>query len=88
MMADLKVGDLVRDKLNAGENSYGLGIITRVGGSPLPEEDYPCPTASRESVHLPSVGRHGKVEGTTYNVYFTRFGKTIEFHGDYLEKVR
>ena len=86
-MKDLKVGDLVRDKLNAGENSYGLGIITRVGGSRLPEEDSSCPRGTPESLHLPSVGRHGKVEGTTYNVYFTRFGKTIEFHGDYLERV-
>ena len=87
-MKDLKVGDLVRDKLNAGENSYGLGIITRVGGRPLPEEDYPCPATAREALtHLPSVSRDGMVEGKTYNVYFTRFGKTIEFHGDYLERV-
>ena len=73
-MKDLKVGDLVRDKLNKGQQSYGLGIITRVGKWPAPEEDYP---------------KHADdfIEGKRYNVYFTRFGKTIEFHGDYLEKV-
>ena len=74
-MKDLKVGDLVRDKLNEGHQSYGLGIITAVGRH-MPEEDYPTDAGT------------GIVAGNSYNVYFTRFGKTIEFHGDYLEKVR
>ena len=72
-MQDLKVGDLVRDKLNEGEQSYGLGIVTGVG-THVPEEDYPK--------HADDL-----IAGNRYNVYFTRFGKTIEFHGDYLERV-
>ena len=73
-MKDLKVGDLVRDKLNNGEYTYGLGVVTGVGKH-IPEEDYP-------------TYADDKIAGNRYNVYFTRFGKTIEFHGDYLEKVR
>lgn len=72
-MKDLKVGDLVRDKLNEGEQSYGLGIVTGVGRN-VPEEDYPK--------HADDL-----IAGNRYNVYFTRFEKTIEFHGDYLERV-
>jgi hypothetical protein len=72
-MKDLKVGDLVRDKLNEGEQSYGLGIVIGVGRQ-VPEEDYPK--------HADDL-----IAGNRYNVYFTRFGKTIEFHGDYLERV-
>ena len=72
-MDTFKVGDLVRDKLNEREQSYGLGIVTGVGRQ-VPEEDYP-----KYADDL--------VAGNRYNVYFTRFGKTIEFHGDYLERV-
>ncbi len=72
-MKELKVGDLVRDKLNEGEQSYGLGIVIGVGRQ-VPEEDYPK--------HADDL-----IAGNRYNVYFTRFGKTIEFHGDYLERV-
>ncbi len=72
-MKDLKVGDLVRDKLNEGGQSYGLGIVIGVGRQ-VPEEDYPK--------HADDL-----IAGNRYNVYFTRFGKTIEFHGDYLERV-
>ena len=75
-MKDLKVGDLVRDKLNKEEYNYGLGIITRVGKWPAPEED--CPKYADGEMFPP---------GKRYNVYFTRFGRTIEFHGDYLERV-
>ena len=72
-MNNFKVGDLVRDKLNERERSYGLGIVIGVGRQ-MPEEDYP---------------KHADdfIAGNRYNVYFTRFGKTIEFHGDYLERV-
>ena len=72
-MNNFKVGDLVRDKLNEREQSYGLGIVTGVGRQ-VPEEDYPK--------HADDL-----VAGNRYNVYFTRFGRTIEFHGDYLERV-
>ena len=72
-MNNFKVGDLVRDKLNEEEQSYGLGIVTGVGRQ-VPEEDYPK--------HADDL-----VAGNRYNVYFTRFGRTIEFHGDYLERV-
>ena len=29
----------------------------------------------------------GADHGKKYDVYFTKFGKTITFHGDYLERV-
>ena len=63
----------MRDKLNNAGHSYGLGIITGVGKY-VPEEDYPTYAGD-------------EVARNRYNVYFTRFGKTIEFHGDYLERV-
>ena len=72
-MNKFEVGDLVRDKLNEGEHSYGLGVVAGVGKS-IPEEDYPK--------HADDV-----IAGNRYNVYFTRFGRIIEFHGDYLERV-
>ena len=65
----------MRDKLNEGEQSYGLGIVTGVGKY-IPEEDYP---KYADGEMFPP--------GNRYNVYFTRFGRTIEFHGDYLERV-
>ncbi len=60
-----KTGDLVRDKLNVKDMSYGLGVILR----PVPP-DHPHRVSTRQ-----------------YEVYFTKFEKTITFHGDYLEKV-
>ena len=72
-MKELKVGDLVRDKLNQKDNSYGLGVIV--------DDNVP-----------PSRGdlwdRLGSALGNKkYDVYFTKFEKTITFHGDYLERV-
>jgi hypothetical protein len=71
-MKELKVGDLVRDKLNQNDNSYGLGVIV--------DDDL-----------APSNGelwdRLDGALGKKYSVYFTKFGKTITFHGDYLERV-
>jgi hypothetical protein len=71
-MKEFKVGDLVRDKLNQNNNSYGLGVIV--------DDDL-----------APSKGelwdRLDGALGKKYSVYFTKFGKTITFHGDYLERV-
>jgi hypothetical protein len=35
-MEDIKVGDLVRDKLNQSHHSYGLGIVLEVGEADAP----------------------------------------------------
>ena len=71
-MKEFKVGDLVRDKLNQNNNSYGLGVVV--------DDDL-----------APSKGelwdRLDRALGKKYSVYFTKFGKTITFHGDYLERV-
>jgi hypothetical protein len=77
-MKNFDVGDLVRDVLNNGDGSYGLGIITRANTQTLlgesPEEDYP---------------KHADqdIPGKRYDVYFNKFERTITFHEDYLEKV-
>ena len=60
-----KTGDLVRDRLNVKDMSYGLGVVIRI----VPR-DHPHRVSPRQ-----------------YEVYFTKFEKTITFHGDYLEKV-
>ncbi len=65
MKKELKVGDLVRDKLNKGENGYGIGVVL--------DGHYP---RGKENDH-----------GKKYAVYFTKFRKTITFHGDYLERI-
>jgi hypothetical protein len=74
----LKVGDLVRDSLNAGAFSYGLGVVVAVDTRTLlgetPEEDYPKYSDQ-------------DIPGKRYDVYFNKFERTITFHGDYLEKV-
>ena len=71
-MKELKVGDLVRDKLNHKDNSYGIGVVV--------DDDLP---PSKGELWDRLDGAHGK----KYSVYFTKFGKTITFHGDYLERV-
>ena len=71
-MKEFKVGDLVRDKLNQKDNSYGLGVIV--------DDDLP---PSKGELWDRLDGAHGK----KYSVYFTKFGKTLTFHGDYLERV-
>ena len=75
MNKEIKVGDLVRDKLNKDTNSYGIGVVLGV--------DLPSCLGER-------WGRHSAHSGPTqkkYSVYFTKFGRTITFHGDYLERV-
>ena len=76
-----KVGDLVRDKLNTGGESYGLGIIVKSGTRTLlgetPEEDCSKYYADQDQ----------DIPGKRYDVYFNKFERTITFHGDYLEKV-
>ncbi len=74
MMADFKIGDLVRDKLNKAEISYGLGIIVDIAPAKQIEEDYP-----KYPEDMAGQKR--------YSVYFNKFNKVMMFHGDYLEKV-
>ena len=73
-MKEFKVGDLVRDKINLNENSYGIGVVLGV--------DLP-PTKGERWGRISTPGSAQK----KYAVYFTKFGKTITFHGDYLERV-
>ena len=80
-MKKLDVGDLVRDVLNAGAGSYGLGVVVRtdsrgfLGDLPTPTHE-PWPTAA-----------DADIEGIRYDVYFNKFERIITFHGDYLKKV-
>ena len=78
-MKDLKVGDLVRDVLNEGAGAYGLGVVVRTESRGLLEEP-PIPT------HQPWPADRD-IQGARFDVYFTKFERTITFHGDYLEKV-
>ena len=77
-MEELKVGDLVRDRLNKNDLNYGLGGVvsvetqTLIGGNPY--EGYP-----KSADH--------NIPGKRYDVYFNKFERTITFHGDYLERV-
>jgi hypothetical protein len=77
-MESFTVGDLVRDKLNEDDGSYGLGIVVAVDTKTLlgeiAVEDFPK-YADQD------------IAGTRYDVYFNKFERTITFHGDYLEKV-
>ena len=72
-MKEFKVGDLVRDKLNKDDNSYGIGIVV---------DNNPSPTIGERWDRLQTGPAQKK-----YDVYFTKFEKTITFHGDYLERV-
>jgi len=73
-MKEFKVGDLVRDKLNQRENSYGIGVVLGVDLPPTKGERW-----GRVSPPGPAQKK--------YSVYFTKFERTITFHGDYLERV-
>jgi len=79
MKKNINVGDLVRDVLNAGEGAYGLGVVVRTESRGLLGEP-PTP------VHSPWPA-DADIKGPRYDVYFTKFERTITFHGDYLEKV-
>tara|TARA_R110002020_G_scaffold53430_5_gene149537 strand:- start:2013 stop:2228 length:216 start_codon:yes stop_codon:yes gene_type:complete len=71
-MEKFEVGDLVKDALNEGGGTYGLGIVVGINAD-FTEED--------EAYHPE------KFPPLKYNVYFTEFERIITFHGDYLEKV-
>ena len=75
-----KVGDLVRDKLNNGDGSYGLGVVVSADSTGLLGEDV---HALRKEPHRADQD----IPGKRYDVYFNKFERTITFHGDYLEKV-
>jgi len=77
MKRELEVGDLVRDKLNNGSESYGLGVVVSSGIALAPEVS---------KIHGKEYTA-AEIPGKRYDVYFTKFEKTITFHGDYLEKV-
>ena len=73
-MKEFKVGDLVRDKLNQTDNGYGIGVVV--------DDDIP-PTIGERWDRLQVSGPAQK----KYDVYFSKFGRTITFHGDYLEQI-
>tara|TARA_Y100000034_G_scaffold98336_1_gene120384 strand:+ start:1605 stop:1844 length:240 start_codon:yes stop_codon:yes gene_type:complete len=79
-MKKFNVGDLVRDVLNAGEGSYGLGVVVRTGKCGILENS-PTPE------HRPWPQEADVDEGPRFDVYFNKFERVITFHGDYLEKV-
>ena len=79
-MESLEVGDLVRDKLNNGDGSYGLGVVVSTDSMGLLGEDV---HALRKEPHRADQD----IPGKRYDVYFNKFERTITFHGDYLEKV-
>ena len=80
-MKNFKVGDLVRDVLNEGDGAYGLGVVVRTESKGLLQEP-PTP------VHQPwPKHADADIAGPRFDVYFNKFGRTITFHGDYLEKV-
>ena len=74
-----EVGDLVRDRLNADEGAYGLGVVVSTESTGLIGED--------SSLSDSMTDYDQDIPGKRYDVYFTRFERTITFHGDYLEKV-
>ena len=77
MKQSLEVGDLVRDKLNEGAGSYGLGVVV---GLRDPEDGIVGQVPQVRTTN--PFQKHGR-----YDVYFTKFEKVITFQGDYLEKV-
>ena len=74
-MKQFEVGDLVRDILNEGTSTYGLGVVVRhTNGLSYNENSRPY-EADQD------------IEGPRYDVYFNKFERVVTFHGDYLEKV-
>jgi hypothetical protein len=80
-MGTFEVGDLVRDKLNEGDGAYGLGVVVTTDSHGLLGEM--VMTEEGGAQHFGDVD----IPGKRYDVYFTKFERTITFHGDYLEKV-
>ena len=76
-MDTFEVGDLVRDKLNADNGSYGLGVIVTTESQGLLGEKWVHSDGPADS----------DIAGKRYDVYFNKFERIITFHGDYLEKV-
>ena len=74
-MKQFEVGDLVRDRLNQGSGTYGLGVVVRHTNGPSYNENSRPYEADQD------------IEGPRYDVYFNKFEKVITFHADYLEKV-
>tara|TARA_Y100000310_G_scaffold17140_1_gene17006 strand:+ start:4746 stop:4991 length:246 start_codon:yes stop_codon:yes gene_type:complete len=81
MMEAFEVGDLVRDKLNNGDGSYGLGVIVTVDSVGLIGE---AAETAGSGARIPA---DQDIPGNRYDVYFNKFKRIITFHGDYLEKV-
>ena len=82
MTETFEVGDLVRDKLNMGDQSYGLGVVVKIESMGLIGEAAPNGE--------PNTGwteADPDIPGKRYDVYFNKFERTITFHGDYLERV-
>jgi len=79
-MDTLAVGDLVRDKLNSGEGTYGLGVVVATESDGLIGEQL-------REMRKHEARADPDIPGKRYDVYFTKFERTITFHGDYLEKV-
>ena len=70
----------MRDKLNMGDESYGLGVVVAADSGGLLGE------MRAEGDDLPHRADQD-IPGKRYDVYFNKFERTITFHGDYLEKV-
>jgi len=77
---NFEVGDLVRDKLNTDDGAYGLGVVVATESTGLIGEEV---RALRKEARYADED----IPGRRYDVYFTKFERTITFHGDYLEKV-
>jgi hypothetical protein len=81
---NFKVGDLVRDKLNMGDESYGLGVVVKIESVGLIGE---AATDGEPNTGWTEAQADPDIPGKRYDVYFNKFERTITFHGDYLEKV-
>ena len=80
----LKVGDLVRDRLNTSDVNYGLGVVV---GVETREQYISRLKEAAQSAGMSMHGDHDTIKsGKKYQVYFTQFQRTITFHGDYLER--
>ena len=82
-MDTFEVGDLVRDKLNKDDLTYGLGLVVAVDPQMLSYEPGEEAIAGWEPRGDDVTG----IPPKRYDVYFTKFERTITFVGDYLEKV-
>ena len=80
MTETFEVGDLVRDKLNMGEESYGRGVVVSTDSTGVIGVEVRA--LRKERTHADA-----DIPGKRYDVYFNKFERTITFHGDYLEKV-